>query len=201
LGKRDKTLDDKSALVKQRAQLEDLQERREQLEMMMTWRQGLRDLKEDALNQVCSYWHDLAPGFTVNENGKGKIKKWLRQFSPEEVVHAMDVAADQYLRFGEDHTVSDESWEEAFGKIPGICRVERESKEDPEIKDLYYIRGIARNNCEYYFDSPEALELLKIARSWEVPMSELRQIAQRATSWTKFRNGIYEAIDHQKGLQ
>ena len=142
--------------------------------------------------------HDLAPGFVLNDNGKRDLSKWLRRFSFEEVIYAMDIAAEQYLKFEDDSTVTTESWEKAFSKIPGICRVERESKVDPEIKELYYIRGIARNTCRYYFDNVKALELLKIARSWDVPMSELRNIASLATSWTKFRNRIHEAIDYQQ---
>ena len=197
-GKSDKTLDDKSALIKQRAQLEDLQERREQLEMLMAWKKGFKDLKEDTICEVCSYWHDLAPGFEVNDNGKRNLGKWFRKFSIEEVIHAMDISAEQYLRFEEDDTVTSESWENAFSKIPGICRVERESQEDPDIKELYYIRGIARNTCQHYFDNAKALEILKIARSWDVPMSELRDIASRATSWTKFQNQINEAVGYKQ---
>lgn len=136
-GKRDKTLDDRTAIVKQRVQLEELQERREQLEMLMEWQQGLKDLNKATLSQVGSYWQDLAPGFVINDNGKRNLSKWLRQFSPEEVLHAMDVAAEQYLKFNEDSTVTGESWEEAFAKIPGICRVGRESEEDPEIRERH----------------------------------------------------------------
>jgi len=197
-GKSNRQLDDNSALTKQRAQLEELQERREQLEMLMAWKKGLKDLKEDTLGEVCSYWQDLAPGYLVNDNGRRSLSKWLRQFSLEEIIHAMDIAEEQYLKFKEDHTVTSDSWKKAFSKLPGICRVERESKEIPGIKDLYYIRGIARNTCRYYFDNAKALELLKIAMSWDVPMSELRDIASRSTSWTQFQNSIYEAIDYQK---
>jgi len=198
VGKSSKTLDDKSTLAKQRLQLEDLQARREQLEMLMSWKKGLRDLKEDALCQLCDYWDDLAPGFVVNDTGKQNIRKWIRKFSIEEIIHAMDIAAEQYLKFEKEDYVNCESWEKAFSKIPGICCVERESQENPEIKDLYYIRGIARNTCKYYFDNEEALELLKVARSWDVPMLELRYIAARSTSWTKFKNGINDAIDYQQ---
>lgn len=197
-GKSNKTLDDKSALAKQRVQLEELQERREQLEMLMAWKKGLKEIREDTLGKVCSYWDELAPGFEVNDNGKRNLSKWIRKFSIEEIINAMDIAAEQYLRFKKDSTVTDESWEEAFSKIPGICRVERESQEDPDIKELYYIRGIARNTCRNYFDKSEALELLKIARSWNVPMSELRDIASRVTSWTQFQSQINKAIDHKQ---
>jgi hypothetical protein len=197
-GKTNKTLDDNSVLSKQRVQMEELQERHEQIEMMMRWKKGLKNLKEDALDRLCSYWEELAPGFVVTLNGKRDIAKWLRKFSLEELIHGMDIASEQYLKFEEDGAVTDESWDKAFSKIPGICRVNRESQDDPEIKELYYIMGITRNVCRYHFDKGKALDLLKIAHSREVPLSKLRDIALQATSWTKFENGIRKAIEHQE---
>ena len=199
LGKKDKGLDDNTVIVKARNQMEELQERREQLEMMMEWREGLRDLDQDILNGLCEYWHDHAPGYNVNDSGKKNIKKWLRKFTLGEITYAMDVAAEQYLKFEEDGKVTSESWEEAFRKIPGICRVERNSKENPELKDLYYIRGIARNRCGY-FNNYQALDWLKAARSWDVEMDTLREIACNCRNWTNFRNKIIDAIEYQKEL-
>jgi len=200
-GKSNRTLDDKTAVKKQRDQLEDLQERREQLEMMMTWAEGMRNINDETVDKLCGYWHDLAPGWSVNDTGKNNMKRWLRKFTLDEITKAMDIAAEQYLEFEDDGRVTSESWENGFSKIAGICRVERMSKDDPDIKDLYYIRGIARKKCEYYFNNAEALEMLKIARSYDVPMQELREIAYNSTSWTKFRNGIYKAIDFQESIQ
>jgi len=201
LGKRDKQLDDSTAISKSRAQMEELQERREQLEMMMEWQESLRDLQQDVTSRLCGYWHELAPGYKPNDNGKNNLKKWIRQFSVDEVMAAMDISAEAYIEYKDDGTVTSESWEKAFAKIPGICRVERASKDDPELKDLYYIRGIARNRCDYYFNNPEALEMLKIARSWDVPLEELRQIACSIKNWTNFKKKIYDAIDYQEEIQ
>ncbi len=197
-GKSDKTLDDKSALTKQRAQLEELQERREQQEMLAAWRKGLKDVKDDALRQISDYWHKLAPGFEVNENGKRNLSKWFRRFSFQEISDAMDIAAEQYLRFKSDGNVTKDSWEHAFSKIPGICRVEHESQENPDIKELYYIRGIVRNNCKSYFNDYKALDFLKAARSWDIPMSELRNIAVNSRYWSEFEDEICKAINRKK---
>ena len=202
LGKSNKTLDENTAVAKSRTQLEQLQERREQLEMMMAWMEGLRDLKDAVAERVSSYWHDLAPGYTINEDGRAGLQKWIRQFSVEEVCHAMDVAAEQYLKYQKDGTVTSKSWEHAFAKVPGICRVERASEDDPDLKDLYYIRGIIRKRLDGgYFDNSQALELLQAARSWDVPIDKLRAIALRASYWTHFRDGVSKAIDQQKELE
>jgi len=113
----------------------------------------------------------------------------------------MDVAAEQYLEFQQDGTVTNESWEVAFKKIPAICRVEKESKQDPDLKELFYIRGIIRNKCNSYFDNPECFEWLRIARSWDVPMTKLRQIALRTRYWSHFEEMIKDIIDEYKALQ
>src|SRR6266496_4772459 len=97
-GKRDIPLDERTAVAKARAQMEELQERREQLEMMMMWRQGLRALNAETVDRVCAFWDELTPGWTVNEHGKLSMKKWLRSFSIEELTKSMETAAVQYLK-------------------------------------------------------------------------------------------------------
>ena len=182
-GKSDKTLDENTTIMKSRTQLDQLQERREPLELMMSWMEGLRELKESAVDRVADYWHEFAPGFTMNQNGRNNLQKWIRKFNVDEICRAMDVAAEQYLKFEDDGNITTETWEEAFSKIPGICRVERSSEDEPDLKDLYYIRGIVKKrlNGRLYKDY-ESLDLLKTAHSWDVPLDELRAIAKRVSS-------------------
>lgn len=75
----------------------------------MAWRNGLRDLKDAAVDRVGDYWHNLTPGYTVNQNSRNDLQKWLRKFSVEELCSAMDVAAEQYLKFQNDGTVTSQS--------------------------------------------------------------------------------------------
>jgi len=165
----------------------------------MKWKEELRNLDQDVLNRLCKYWEKHAPGFSINNNGKKNIKKMLREFSIDEITSAMDIAAESYLEFDKEIVTSD-SWEIAFSKISAICRVNRDCKDDPDLKDLYYIRGIVRNRCSY-FKNQLALDWLKAARSWGVEIDELREIASRCTSWTDFSDKIDEAIEYQKELE
>jgi hypothetical protein len=198
-GKSDRTLDDNTAVVKSRRQMEELQERREQLEMMMAWREGLRDVQEESVGRVCDYWHRVAPGYTCTGNAKADVAKWIRQFSIAEVCHAMDIAAEQYLSFKNDGAATAESWDTAFAKIPGICIVDRASVAEPDLKDIYYIRGIVRKRLDgRYFDGHKCLEWLRCARSWDVPIEDLRALAKRITSWTRFVDAVCDAIDERK---
>lgn len=197
-GKSDKTLDDKTAVIKARNQIEDLQTRREQLEMMMEWKEGLRDIALETIDRLCGYWEAYTPGWSVNANGRKNLQKWLGKYSVEELTQAMDVAATQYLKVDSNEKVTPESWEIGFSKIPGICRVERASKDEPDLRNLYYIRGIVRNKCENYFDSVQAMEWLRAARSWGISVEELRSIALQSRSWSNFRQRISDLIQQYK---
>jgi hypothetical protein len=198
-GKSDTPLDDNSAVSKARNQLEQLQERREQLEMMMAWMEGLREIKDETLERLCDHWRDLAPGWSLNDNGRKNLQKWIRKFPLDAMFNAMDVAAEQYLVFQEDGTVTNESWERVFAKIPGICRVELASKENPDIRELYYIRGIVRKRLDGgYYSDDQALQFLKAARSWGIPLEDLRAIAVRVRSWTQFKTDLYEVLEEWK---
>lgn len=198
LGKSNILLDDQSAVSKARAQMQELQDRREQLDMMMAWREGLRALKGEAIAKLCRYWEKHTPGWAVNDNGKKNIDKWLSTFSIEEITQAMDIAVAQYLELDNDGQVTGESWDTGFNKIPGICIVERQSKEQPDIKDLYYIRGILRNRLQGYFDNAKAIRWLRAARSWGVTIDELREMAISVKNWSQFSTAIDELIESKK---
>ena len=198
LGKSDTPLTDQAAVNKAKSQLDDLQERREQLELMMQWRESLRDLDQEAVDRLADYWSEQTPGWSVSEHGKRKIKKWLQTFSVEEICTAMDVAATSYLEFNSDNKVTAESFGLAFDKVVGICRVNKASKKEPDLKQLYYIRGILRNRIPGYFNDGMALQYLKNARSWEVDIDELNEMARAVKNWTGFTSAIGELILEKK---
>ena len=197
-GKRDVPLDDNTTIMKRKAQLDELQERREQLEMMMEWTQGLQDLKGQTVRRLADYWMNLAPGFSPNDRGLQKIRKCMTKFSVEEIMKAMDIAAAHYLQFKDDGNVTQESWELAYGKVVPILNVERDAKSDPDLKDLLYIRGIARKRCDNYFNNGEAMEWLRTARSWEIPMTEIKEVVLRVEKWSQFERFMGDLIDRWK---
>lgn len=197
-GKRDNLLSDQSIITKKKEQLDQLQERREQLEMMMEWHQGLKDLDQDTLNKLKDYWEGLAKGYSFNENGISNLKKLLRKFSFDEILKAMDIAATQYLVW-DDKIVTSESWELSFSKIGAIISVERQSEDNPDLKDYYYIRGILRNRLNYY-DPKKTIDWLEAARSWGATIEELKQIACSTKNWTTFSIDIDDIITKYKSM-
>src|SRR5262245_12209815 len=51
-GKSNRLLSDDSVLAKQKRQLEEIQARREQLEMMFRWQKGLASLEDDTIDRL-----------------------------------------------------------------------------------------------------------------------------------------------------
>ncbi|MCH7549599.1 MAG: HNH endonuclease, partial [Candidatus Krumholzibacteriota bacterium] len=189
-GKGARELSDDTVVRKQRHQLEELQERREQLEMMMEWARSARSVAVDAAEHVAEYWNQVAgPDFFVNDTGLKKLRKWLRKFSIEEITLAMNTAADAYLEQDSKGSVVQETWEHAFSKIPGICFIERLQKEDPAKHQLYMIRALARRNYGYINETAMA-QLLEEACEAGITTEFLRNRVHGCRSWTQFRENI-----------
>jgi hypothetical protein len=189
-GKSDRLLSDGSVIAKQKAQLDSLQERREQIEMMLEWREGLKSIEADTVQIVADAFDALTPGYSLSDAGRESVKKLLKKFPLTEILDAVETSKT-YLRTNKKGDLSLDSVLTAFEKIGGICRMNQQ----PEWKkELYYVRAIVRNKCEYYFDSRTAMNLLEMAYDQGVDIQTLKEIAYESTSWTKFQNRIMKVI-------
>ena len=83
-----------------------------------------------------------------------------KKFELQVILDAMQTAVDQYLTFNQGKPEQD-SVEQAWGKVTGICRVRRKEKAKPYSRDLFYIRGILRNRV--YVNENYIMELLEEA--------------------------------------
>ena len=121
-GKGKRTLSDDSAIERQRVALEDAQDRREQMEMMLQWQRDLKDYEdklvdfiEEILTEPYNEQWRLLPAI------RAIIKRHIHSFGFENVVNAAYIAREKYvnepsLERGERWSVST-----AVKKIGGIC--------------------------------------------------------------------------------
>lgn len=180
-GKSDRELDDDTVISKQRAQLAELNERREQLEMMLKWRDGLRDIRDEQLAAFVERWSE-AVDCNLTESGELIVRKLLRRFSLQQLLDAMDIAIEAYLRYGKDGERTFESVEVAFSKIGGIAYNQANGSDD---RGLFYIRGIMRNRFRYC-PQAQALGLLRSAVEAGIEIEDLKDLAREAKHWTDF---------------
>lgn len=132
------------ALGKQRQTLEELQQRREQLEMMVRWRDELAVLEDDKVAAIVQRIVTKTSGqWTVNGHGKANLRRWLGRFGVDEILAAVDASFAAYLKFVGDEP-DEESWNIAFRKVPIFISIARAEHEQPNIRRLLYIQGIIR---------------------------------------------------------
>jgi len=113
-GKGKTLLADKSTVAKQKAQLDEMQKQREQLEMLLQWKEELASMASqqvDAIDNLIMRWS----GFQMSNVGRNGIEALLRRFGFEEVFTATQISLEKYFNG------SQQSMNYAHSKIGGIC--------------------------------------------------------------------------------
>ena len=114
LGKSNIPLSDNSVLEKQRKQLEDLNERREQIEMLFEWKKSLDNLDDYTLQLLIDYVENIISPYTINESGKSELLVLSKKYNIPEVFKAIDISRNTYLKFGKNDKLLKDSIEDFF---------------------------------------------------------------------------------------
>lgn len=194
LGKGATRLDDNSIIEKQRKQLQELNEKREQLEMMLSWRESLSEFDQEVVNAVTEKINKLIEPNEVNSDGEKNIKAWLKKFSIEEILNAIDQAYESYFMRCSSKS-HDEKSNNLFNLIPRICSTNRMPEQD---KALCYIRGILKNRM--YVNYGYVMGLMRKALSLGFDLEDLKELAKTAKNWTAFKSTLEQFIqesDHE----
>lgn len=181
-GKSDRELSDDSVVEKQRKQLEQLEERRQQLEMLMQWHVGLNDLQDDQVQKYTDYFNKVNNcNVSLSDYGKKNAKKYIDKYGFKNVLEAIDVVATKY---------SDLEVEDKLKKIGGILAYSSASESD---KQAMYIKGVCRNRFAY-FDYKYGAQLIKsVLQHFQYEF--VLQIAKDARNWSKWRNRMEELLN------
>ncbi|PHS72039.1 MAG: hypothetical protein COB22_06390 [Cycloclasticus sp.] len=146
-GKKDNKLDDDSVVKKQRLQLEELQERREQIKLMFDWRNELNNINENTNQMVIDYIEDKIDNFTLNEKGAKKIAPLTKKYDLADILESIDLSAQKYLTYDNDGELIQDGVEDFLNKISGILI----NKNKPPVEQkVSYIKGICRNRFSYW---------------------------------------------------
>ncbi len=184
-GKSDRTLDDNSVIERQRSQIDDLNERRQQLEMMVEWRNGLMDINDQAIEAFQKVLERLG-GFRANDVGVADIRKWLLEYNYDELTQAAATSFAQYIQY-ENGQVTEDSWARAFLTIPSIAKAKKHGT--PAVTRAYYARGILRKRLNYLNDGEVVPMILRAVESG-VDVENIVAVAKECRTWTQFQNSL-----------
>lgn len=181
LGKSDRLLSDQADIEVRRKAMEDLEDRRSQLEMLRDWHVSLSALDEQAAQMLWSVWCSMAVvSRQVDDREKAYLMQLLKKYSFDEVAGGMRTACAKRC-----------SGDIAFASIGKFCRLAKIEKDDPVDCRRRYILGILRNRLDYVNLGTAANDITD-AINRGVSVDYIEQCAKGVTSWAQFRN----ILDH-----
>lgn len=114
-GKGGRKLSDKSTVEKQRQQMEMLNEKRLQFEMLVMWKNELKEERKVQLNMLVNMFAEEA-GVNLDEDDIKQIKSLLYRFEFSIIYDAAEIATIQYIQYGSEYWLK-----KALKKLGGIC--------------------------------------------------------------------------------
>lgn len=198
LGKSFRELTNDSVLIKQKKQLEDLQERREQLELLAKWRKELLQIDNESVELIVREIENAYENhYSVNENGRLDIKKWLKKFPLNEIIECIGLSM-KYLELNEKNRYTKESVNLFFNKISRIAYVRNIAKKDPIRGDTMYIKNIVGKKYGYELNSWRMINIgnriEKLLRTGKHKKEDILEIANSNSSIKYFVEDIYSEV-------
>lgn len=190
-GKSDKSLGENNELDKQRKQMEQLNERRNQLKMMAAWKDELIRLEDEQVDLIEKTLCEKT-GYGFSPHGRSNCAKALKRYGYSIVFDAVRASIQQYLETNLNGNATEESIDKVFQMYPRVCFHLKNEAENVGERELFYIRGILRNRFDFC-DQIAAISLLRQATMAGFTISELKYFATQAKNWTEWK-------DHMKWL-
>lgn len=157
-GKGARTLSDTSVIDKQRKQIEELQERKNQIEMMLDWKLSLANYAADESQKVIQYFNSKWDSFSLNESGQTTIKGLVKKHGAIAVIEMIDSC---YLKYGRPEK-EDKSFEYVLHKVK--TELKFQTLTDDEKEDTLRIREVLRFAKSkwggWYFDYDDGIKAI-----------------------------------------
>lgn len=191
LGKSDKELSDNSAVVKQKDQLDEINEKREQLEMMLKWRESMKSINDDYADAIAKEINEYSTTRSISDHGRKSIKAWLKKYSLNEIFEAIEKSAS--TRFADKDMDSGSNFADFIESIPKLCSYEK-TPEDK--KKIFYIKGILRNRVRlnekvFHIITEKAVKL-------GACIDQIQSISKEVGSWLEYKTIIENFIEKKE---
>lgn len=118
-GKGARVLSENAAVEKQRKELEEMNAKREQLKLMLRWKEELLKLEEQQIDAIDSVIKSLR-NCCLKESGRQEIRRLIKIFGFDEVYKSTEIAFSNG-RYDNEYALS---------KIGGICWNRRKEREE-----------------------------------------------------------------------
>ena len=182
-GKGKRLLNQNDEIKKQQEMLKEINKKREQLEMLIKWKQELRKLDEKMVDEIEEILKVTNSHFS--EYGRKNCLKNIKKYGFEEVYESTKISVEQY--YNED---DEESVKKTFDYIEKICAMREKQRKNPNLYKINYLIKIAKNRLSYINEAKlrKLLEKNYTENDFEI----LKSIFCDTKSWTELYNDLYE---------
>lgn len=192
-GKGKRKLSENEEVKKQQDMLKELNEKREQIEMMLEWRNELLNFDNEQIDKIEELFSSYCTGRTFTESGRKTISNLIKKYGFIEVYDCTRISAETYYDTEDPETASD-----VFNYISRICYNRKMQNEIPVLKDVNYIVKIAKNRLSY-LNSYKLKDFLCDYMSFD-EVEDIKDIVKSSRNWTDLRESLYEYFDVSEGL-
>ena len=190
-GKGDRLIADGSALERQVFQLQEINARREQLELLLQWKEELESLSQKSFQVILDAWEKSVHPWMVTEQEKKIFNKLLNKHGLEKLLNAIQSSCDAYLKHDGEGRALKESVELAFEKITLFLKLQTLPV---QLRAFYYIRGILKNRLPF-INWSLSLELMQEAHSAGISIDAMKHLALTVEDWWDFSATMIDRID------
>lgn len=192
-GKGKNRLSESGEMKKQQERLKELNQKREQIEMMLKWRSELSDFQEEQVDKVEMLYASSCSGAGFNMEERKTISKLIERYGFIEVYDCTKISAETYYdpqNPGSDLVV--------FNYISRICYNRKMQSEIPVLKDVNYIVKIVKNRLAY--SNPYRLKEFLCRHMSVDDIENVKEIATESRNWTDLKSRLCEYFNAEGEL-
>lgn len=138
-GKGKRELSDMSQIDRQREAIEQLNEQKLQLDMLIKWNEEISDLKNTELRYCVSKFNSHFKNYSLSESSEKIIRKHISKYGLSKVIETIDVV---YFKFGNSDDDEPTAISLCLNKLGMLLNV---SNQPEHKRQINYIAGICRN--------------------------------------------------------
>lgn len=193
-GKGARELSDDSVIRKQKAQIADLAEKNEQLDMFLEWRNGLRDITEREIDAINATFNDTAKtDIEFNDNARRKVKSLLKKHSLGVLLTATEEVVTRYIECHRKLNIK------VFDDID-IQAKRAENPTSEHEKKVYYLRKILINRFRLdWAEKEQAYNVIDDLLCSGVEFSKIKRICSQCGDFYNFLDDAWEAKKNESG--
>ena len=188
-GKRDKKLTDKQSAKLQKEELDKLNARREQLEMIAEWRKELLNLMNESIDKIVEIINqEFYLDIHLTDYGRRNFSKRIKKYGFEETLESSLIAFERY-----------DDIETALSKIDGILYMRKLEYENPEKAVYIRLLSLVKRRFNYYNHKVAYCLIDKLFQmgydECVFDEEEITKLIYSCSNWAEFKNKMNLEIE------